>query len=248
MARLDRQSVWSLGGIDIRLIPLEVLIQMINISIDNCREKLQNYPMKIKIGERINRIKIRKILSLKDCEYECECGKIKTGSVYAIRDGRIKSCGCLKTETINKIRTTHGATKKNSINFSEYISWQSMKKRCLNPNYHTFHRYGGRGIKVCERWLCKVGFQNFMDDMGKSCGLTLDRINNDGNYEPENCRWATRAIQSQNSSRPKLLDFNGEIKSISQWSRVLEIPRTTISSRLKRGLKIKMVLHDKNIV
>lgn len=97
-----------------------------------------------------------------------------------------------------------------------YISWQAMKRRCLNPNSDRYQFYGGRGIKVCDRWM---EFSGFLEDM-KECpdGFTLERINNEGNYEPENCRWASRKDQANNRRSSRLLTVGGITKTMSQWS------------------------------
>lgn len=112
----------------------------------------------------------------------------------------------------------------------EYQAWANMKARCENPNNTRYHRYGGRGIKVCDRW--KNSFEAFLADMGKSNGLTIDRINNDGDYEPGNCRWATVREQSQKTCRIRLLSFNGETLSVAEWARRLGIRANTLTMRL----------------
>lgn len=133
----------------------------------------------------------------------CECGNSTISWAMGLRCGGTKSCGCLSAEKasarIHKLisaRTTHNMTHSGT-----YKSWQMMKARCSCPNYTQFKDYGGRGITVCDRWL---KFENFLEDMGeRPAGRTLDRINNDGNYEPSNCRWATRAEQNGNKRKKR---------------------------------------------
>lgn len=152
------------------------------------------------------------------CECVCSCGKKTDKPVSgALLSGNTKSCGCLQKERLSKgwkhtlspaglkrqmdrvkagSRRTHGMTKT-----PEYKVWEGIKTRCYNPNFKQFNDYGGRGIKVCDRWL--NSFENFFEDMGeKPIGLSIDRFpNNDGNYEPRNCRWAT-AKQQRHNRRP----------------------------------------------
>lgn len=127
--------------------------------------------------------------------FKCDCGTIKIIERGNVSSGKTKSCGCLKKEKMRSEKTTHGLTKTPT-----YVSWAQMKTRCLNPNYSEFFYYGGRGIKICDRWS---SFENFIADMGKRPkGKTLDRINTNGDYCPDNCRWATPLQQSRNRRKP----------------------------------------------
>lgn len=123
-----------------------------------------------------------------------------------------------------------------------YESWVSMMARCTNPNRPGFQRYGGRGIRVCERW---IDFRNFLEDMNvRPANTELDRINNDGNYEPGNCRWATRVEQCNNTGAAHLLTWNGVTHSIADWARLLNVPYARIQSRVKRGWPIDRIFRD----
>lgn len=121
----------------------------------------------------------------------CECGNKTESYFFGVIKGRIISCGCYKKE----ICSTHLMSKT-----AEYRAWDSMKARCSQPKRDDYNRYGGRGIKVCDRWL--NSFENFIEDMGikPEKSYSLDRINNDGNYEPGNCRWATILEQNRNKT------------------------------------------------
>lgn len=116
--------------------------------------------------------------------------------------------------------------------------WMRMNKRCNNPNYESYHRYGGRGIKVCERWNL---FENFYEDMkdGYSTGLTLERDNNDKDYSPNNCRWATKKEQANNRHTNRLLTCEGVTKTLMQFSESSGVPRTCIEKRISAGWDIK---------
>ena len=150
----------------------------------------------------------------------CDCGAIKDFWATHLRRGNSGSCGC--------VVRLHGASGSRT-----YASWKSMRDRCQRPAHKHFKDYGGRGISVCDRWL---DFRSFLADMGpRPPGTSLDRIDNDGNYEPGNCRWATARQQRGHTRANRTITFGGETRIVAEWSRLLGIPRSTILSRLARG-------------
>lgn len=130
---------------------------------------------------------------------------------------------------------------ENGLPTAIYNSWMAMKKRCSCKTDEHYKNYGGRGIKVCARWL---SFGNFLADMGeRPANMTLDRIDNNGNYEPSNCRWATVKTQRNNSRQNRYVSFNGITKSLSEWAELTGIKRITIQKRFDAGLPPNKILY-----
>src|SRR5262245_34706055 len=155
----------------------------------------------------------------------CDCGTEKDVRGNTLRWGSTQSCGCLHRDQM----TRHGRAET-----SEYFVWGSMLQRCYNPKHRQFRHYGGRGIRVCDRW--GESFANFLAEMGKRPpGLQLDRIDNDRGYEPGNCRWATTTEQSRNRRSCRLLTLGDETMPLSAWAVRTGLPENTIRNRLRRG-------------
>lgn len=153
---------------------------------------------------------------------QCDCGDVRTTEASPIANGHVLACsGC------NPRSATH-----NLCGSSEYTIWQAMKERCYNSNHSAFRHYGGRGITICARWL--ESFENFYADMGSrpSSAHSINRINNDGDYTPENCEWATQQEQMSNYSKSVHLTYAGETLTMSEWARRAGLHRATLRTRI----------------
>jgi hypothetical protein len=174
-------------------------------------------------------------------EWKCSCGKSFEASVGNITSGNIKSCGCKKREAILKRCSRHGHSP-NSGGTRIYRFWQSMKERCLNGNSWSFHHYGARGIKIYPAWTSSFEtffnyFQNKFKMVEIPYGLSMDRINNNGDYEPDNLRLATSRIQNNNKRNNRVIIYNGEKMTITQLAKKVGINRTTIAARINKQNK-----------
>lgn len=170
---------------------------------------------------------------------KCDCGNLVETKINTFKYGMKKSCGCLKTGR-KKSDTFH--KKSDSRLYGKY--W-NMRRRCYDKTYKCYHRYGGRGIKVCEEWLNDSGafvrWAILNGALDKT--LTLDRIDNDGDYCPENCRFVSMKEQNRNVSRNRILEFNGEKHCVAEWIEITGIPESTFRSRLSLGWDIEKILN-----
>lgn len=158
--------------------------------------------------------------------FECDCGKQKELPITLVTNNRVKSCGCYKPKTY----CTYNKGKE-----KEYQIWIGMKKRCYYHKTNGYENYGGRGISVCERWL--HSFKNFYEDMGPRPGnkYKLDRKDNDGNYNPDNCRWATPKESKRNTRFNVFLTHDGKTFCISEWAEKLGVSRNLLWNRKNFG-------------
>lgn len=170
----------------------------------------------------------------------CDCGQETVARANHLRRGNTRSCGCLQIETRSAVHTKHGELLGGKFTH-EYRAWGHIKSRCNNQKHPRYKDYGGRGIKVCERWA--ASFADFLTDMGRCPpGLTLDRRDNDGDYEPNNCRWASDSEQSSNRRSSRYLEHDGQRMTVLQWAKRLGVRHQLISSRLSRGWSVSQTL------
>lgn len=158
----------------------------------------------------------------------CDCGVLIDIRIDYLTSGDTQSCGCL-------LRDINAAKRARSLKHTpEYTSWVGMRQRCQNPSNHAYGKYGARGIDVCERWNT---FENFLEDMGPkpTHDHSIERIDNNGGYRPDNCRWATNREQCNNRRTNARIIFNGETRTIAQWASITGIHHSTIWNRARRG-------------
>lgn len=163
-------------------------------------------------------------------ECRCDCGNAKLASGCSLLDGKVKSCGCFRIEFSAAKQRTHGMSKTRV-----YAIWAGIIDRCENPNAPIWGHYGGRGITVCERW--RESFENFLADMGPrpSPKHSIERQNNDGNYEPGNCIWATKTIQMRNTRTNVFIECQGQRRCASEWAEIVGMKSATLLYRISQG-------------
>ena len=200
------------------------------------REKLQDIT-----GVRFGRLVAIKYVGRKNREAKwlckCDCGNEVVRGLGTLKSDRVHSCGCYLKEG-NMYRKHSGCYTLT------YGSWSSLKARCLNPNSEAYSYYGGRGIKLCDRWQGEHGFENFLADMGErpGKGYSLDRIDVNGNYEPSNCRWATAKEQANNKRNNVIIEHNGETHTFPEWCEIFGVENVSRArKRYGRGLPFETV-------
>lgn len=171
-------------------------------------------------------------------EARCDCGTVKVYRGANLRNGSTSSCGCLNKErSAEAARLTH--TTQGMTNTPTWKSWKSMHDRCLLASHKDYDRY--RHITICDRWL--NNFEAFFADMGeRPDGTTLERIDNEGHYSPDNCRWATHKEQARNRRNGAFVTHNGQSKTLAEWSEILGVRPSTLWRRLKRGMPAEKAL------
>jgi hypothetical protein len=171
-------------------------------------------------------------------ECVCDCGNICIVQGNNLKSGHTKSCGCHNREMASKRLSTHGQSKTKL-----HKIWYGMKNRCFNPNNHIYDKYGGRGITVCEEWKEFEPFRDWALANGYAEGLTIDRIDVNGNYEPSNCRWATMKEQQNNRRNNRYLTYNGETHTMAEWAEIKGLSEQTLAKRLnKHGWSVERAL------
>jgi hypothetical protein len=159
-----------------------------------------------------------------------QCGRSREVGLYYAHRRRFSEAVCRGCRDRNKVG--HGQTGTRA-----YHAWENMRSRCLNPNFPQFHHYGGRGITICDRWS---SFENFLTDMGEpAAGMSLDRIENDAGYGPDNCRWATQAAQMRNTRANRLITAYGVTKKLVEWAEDLGTESYNILKRIGRGWSVE---------
>lgn len=181
---------------------------------------------------------------------KCECGNLTTVTMQHLKTGHTQSCGCYSQE--NRIRsgklTKHGLTYKGGKVTRIYRIWSQIKTRCYNPHDEHYKDYGERGICVCDEWREDFeSFHHWAVNNGYSNGLTIDRIDVNGNYEPSNCRWATSKEQSANKRNTVLVTYNGETKTLKEWSEITGINYQTLFWRYKNGRPLEEIFKKGNL-
>lgn len=197
--------------------------------------------LKNEVGERYGKWTVLEHIPRTGHKYwvlcRCDCGTEKPVMISNLHGGQTHGCKECKGDRIAR----HGATRMGRQQ-PEYKVWVGMRQRCSNPNRRHYDRYGGRGIKVCERW--ESGYAAFIEDMGPrpSPKHTLDRIDNDGDYTPENCRWATQKEQHNNRSVSRYIQFEGRRLTLTEWAKELGMTTSTLNSRFLDDWSVERAL------
>lgn len=193
------------------------------------------------LGEKHGRLTVTAVLgrdaaSKMVLRFRCDCGNSIDARYNNVAQGTTRSCGCLGREVAAARFRTHGLSGD-----PVFQCWVDMNKRCYNPAMPCFEHYGGRGITVCDRW--RDSPKNFIADMGpRPPGYTLERLDNERGYSPDNCEWRPMVDQQNNKRTNRLLTYAGKTQTVSQWARALGLPKGTLSHRLRSGWPLERAL------
>lgn len=175
---------------------------------------------------------------------KCDCGNITYVDTNRLTSGNTKSCGCLSVESYRKPKIIkHGDCNSNSEFHRLYIIWKGMKSRCNNQNGQKYKDYGGRGISVCEEWNEYMNFKDWALSNGYRSNLTIDRIDVNGNYEPNNCRWSDAVTQMNNMRTNTHIEYNGVVHTIAELARKYNLKQNTLIRRLNLGWSVDDALN-----
>lgn len=168
---------------------------------------------------------------------KCECGNEKEVRMDSLRNGKAISCGCYNKEMSIKANTKHGMYKTRI-----YRIWHGMKSRCLNYNNDSYKNYGGRGISICSEWMDFSAFKKWSIINGYKDFLTIERVNVNGNYNPQNCTWISMEEQRRNTTVTKNISYDGKTLTLRQWAKEMNMCNSTLSRRLKKGWSVEKSL------
>lgn len=204
-------------------------------------------PKTVAIGDRFGRLLVVAHAESQSnkarLKCKCDCGAFTIARACHLRSGRVRSCGCLRVETSRRLATKHGLSRM----VPEHGVWMRLIRRCEDPNNKSYSRYGGRGIVVCDRW--RADFAAFFADMGHrpSPKHSIDRIDNNGNYQPGNCRWATATEQSRNRRSTVMLRYQGEVACLREWSQRLDIAETSMRRKVRAGWSLERIASERTL-
>ena len=202
-------------------------------------------------GQKFGRLTVIELAGSDACKNRlwrcrCDCGTITVKNGACLRSGDTRSCGCLQREETSKRMTTHGHNK-NRVRERLYGVWAGMMTRTSNPNSDNYQYYGGRGISVCDEWRDYESFRgwalaNGYNENAQRGKCTLDRIDTDKDYCPDNCRWVDMNVQANNMRSNRLMEYNGEVHNMKEWATILGINYSTFKAWTHRGLTIEDML------
>ena len=172
---------------------------------------------------------------------QCDCGVKKTIRGSHLRQGLVKSCGCLNKELLQSRNIEKGCDGRTHTRL--YRIWINIKKRCNNNHCPAYLKYGGRGIDICGEWESFQAFKAWALSSGYTDSLTIDRIDNNKGYYPGNCRWVNATVQANNRRSNRMIFYNGEVRTLAEWCKLFHLPYGTVHARLKAGWDLSDAFH-----